>query len=265
MSTAGLAITPFRPQYLPPGWSAYTHPEGQRYFARDSCPRVVTEADLYSREVQDCVAHWIKAFEWHCTERLIPISDDAELFLEPDAELQSCRYYLVDYPNRVVFWLEEDAPDALDLPATVTATHLRLVLEAHNWTHVEYFSMHRCQDVDLSLDKLKTILLHARVDQLTSATSTFPYGAKECSEFLEVVKTAQGVSGHHGMGPFLIDVQSVCWTVTSWRRSLAYGILSVRIFASRLNPTSSRMLQSIIDSRSTTASNTPACRETSRS
>ncbi|EPT00615.1 hypothetical protein FOMPIDRAFT_1023728 [Fomitopsis schrenkii] len=179
------------PQYLPAGWFAHTHPEGQRYFARDSRPRVVTEADLYSRETQECVARWIKEIEWRSAEQQIPIRDDAEIFLEPDAESDSCRYYMVDYPSRVVFWLEELDTDVLDLPATVTDSHLRVVLEEHYWTHVEYFSMHRCQDVDLALDALKTVLLHARVDQLTSTTSTFPYGAKECTDFLDVVKAAQ--------------------------------------------------------------------------
>lgn len=181
-----------RPRYLPAGWFSYTHPEGQRYFARNSRPRVVTEADIYSHETQECVARWIKEIEWRCTEHQIPIRDDAEIFLEPDAESDSCRYYVVDYPGRVVFWLDGLDTDVLDLPPTVTDSHLRVVLEEHYWTHVEYFSMHRCQEVDLSLDTLKTILLHARVDQLTSVTSTFPYGAKECTEFLDVVKTAQG-------------------------------------------------------------------------
>lgn len=138
------------------------------------------------------MARWIKEIEWRSAEQQIPIRDDAEIFLEPDAESDSCRYYMVDYPSRVVFWLEELDTDVLDLPATVTDSHLRVVLEEHYWTHVEYFSMHRCQDVDLALDALKTVLLHARVDQLTSTTSTFPYGAKECTDFLDVVKAAQG-------------------------------------------------------------------------
>ena len=155
---------------------------------------------MYSDEIQGCVARWIKEFEWRCTEHQTLINDDAELFLQLGTESDLCRYYLVDYLNRVVFWLEENATDVLGLPATVTDTHLRLVLEEHYWIHVEYFSMHRCQEVDLSLDQLMTTLLHARVDQLTSATSTFPYGAKECAEFLDVVKTAHGSSNRVAMG-----------------------------------------------------------------
>ncbi|TFY63082.1 hypothetical protein EVJ58_g3464 [Rhodofomes roseus] len=179
------------PQYLPPGWSAYTHPEGQRYFARESKPRIITEANLHSLATQDLVAGYIEAFEQQCIEQKMLVPDDAELFLEPDVASTSCGYYLVDCSSRVVFWLEEVASDMLDLPATVTDSHLRIALEEHYWTHVEYFAMHRCREVDLSLAQLKTTLLHARVDQMTSATSTFPYNAKECSEFLEVVKAAQ--------------------------------------------------------------------------
>ncbi|KZT69941.1 hypothetical protein DAEQUDRAFT_709260 [Daedalea quercina L-15889] len=179
------------PQYLPPGWCAYTHPEGQHYFSHDSNPRVITEANLYSLATQEVVALWIEEFQRQCIERNITVLDDAEFYLEPDEESNSCRYYVADYANRVIFWLEEVATDLLGLPATVTDSHLRIALEEHYWTHVEYFSMHRCRQVNLSLEGLKTILLHARVDQLTSATSTFPYGANECSEFLNVVKTAQ--------------------------------------------------------------------------
>ncbi|KAH9922515.1 uncharacterized protein B0H18DRAFT_956243 [Fomitopsis serialis] len=179
------------PQYLPPFWSAHTHPEGQRYFVRESRPRIITEANLCSSAMQEIVATWIEAVERLCIEQQITLPDDTELYLEPNEDSGSCRYYAVDYPSRVVFWLEEASSDVLDLPATVTDSHLRIALEEHYWTHVEYFSMHRCRELDLSLEQLKSILLHARVDQMTSATSTFPYNAAECSGFLDVVKAAQ--------------------------------------------------------------------------
>ena len=221
---------------------------------------------MYSHTTQECVARWIKEFEWRCTEQQIPFTDDAELFLEPDAESDSCRYYVVDYPNRVVFWLEEVATDVLDLPATVTDTHLRFVLEEHYWTHVEYFSMHRCREVNLSLDTLKTVLLHARVDQLTSVASTFPYGATDCSGFLDVVKTAQGLQACFRSEVRSHYVQSAYQTVTSWRRSLVCGppLVSTRLVSSFYSA-SSCTLQCATDSQFITASSMPACRETNQS
>jgi len=207
------------PRYLPLGWSEYTHPEGQLYFVYQSSPRIVTEAYLYALDVQDKISYWIEQFNRRLAASATHLPESAELFLELE-EADTCLYYLVDYDARVEFWIEELDTEVLGLSPAVSDSHRRLELEEHFWTHMEYFPSHRCYELALFKDELTSVFLHARGDQLTSAYSTFPYSAKQCAEFLEVLSSAPCCS----VSPYSTSLIARLWGVVYRHRfSTHYG------------------------------------------
>lgn len=155
-----------RPCYLPPHWWAYVHPEGQVYFAHESSLRIVTEAYLYSPEVQEKISYWIQRINDLLLGNKISLPETVELFLELDDTTDSCLYYFVDHATRTEFWLEETPMDLLGLPLVVSDSHLQLVLEELYWCHIEFFPSHRIRELHLSCDELVTIFVHARAGEL---------------------------------------------------------------------------------------------------
>ena len=112
-----------RPTYLPPQWSAYTHPEGQLYFFRHAALRIVTEAYIYHPDIMAKVGDWSRVIEDLIAQKHIVLSDNVELFLQ--IEDNDCAYYFVDHATRIEFWLEELNTDDLNIPAVVSPSHLR--------------------------------------------------------------------------------------------------------------------------------------------
>ncbi|KAH9947504.1 hypothetical protein B0H21DRAFT_738308 [Amylocystis lapponica] len=182
------------PEYLPLGWTAHIHPEGKVYFACDATLKIVTEAYMYSRAVQEKIVHWTGVINELLFERHISLPDTAELFVELDDATESCLYYFVDHAAQTEFWLEELSTEFLDLPPAISESHLRLALEELYWNHVEHFPSHRSDQVSLRVDELTTAFVHARADHMTSEYSTFPYGAEECTNFLSVIRAARDYS-----------------------------------------------------------------------
>ncbi|PCH35236.1 hypothetical protein WOLCODRAFT_139818 [Wolfiporia cocos MD-104 SS10] len=183
--------TEHEPRYLPFGWSEYIHPEGQAYFACESRPRVVTEEYLYSPAIQEKITHWTGVFHDIVAAANVQLPDTVELFLALDGDSDSCRYYLVDYVAQVEFWIEEQASDVLGLPATVSDSHLKNVLHEHFWLHVEHFPSHRHSALCLNVTQLVDIFIHAQADNMTSAFSTFPYGATECAQYVGLLQAIE--------------------------------------------------------------------------
>lgn len=86
---------------------------------------------------------------------------------------------------------------------------LGLALETQYWLHVEYFPSHGVAGQNLSINELIDVYAQAQtgtlatirdraavdlgLDQLTSSTSTFPRTAKECKEFVKILKTYRGL------------------------------------------------------------------------
>ncbi|GBE84018.1 hypothetical protein SCP_0510780 [Sparassis crispa] len=209
------------PAYLPAGWSVHTHPEGQVYFSYESEISVVTEADLYSHEVQEKIAHWVAVVNSVLVERKTHVPRTAELFLELDSTGDSCFYYLVDHTARVEFWLQEITTDLqvlLDLPESVSDSHMRLALEELYWTHVEYFPSHHSKPLDLSADQLAGVFIHARTDQMTSDFSTFPYDAGQCTCFLDSIRSAQACI----LSPHSVCVIARLWVVVAHHRFITH-------------------------------------------
>ncbi|KAI0792372.1 hypothetical protein C8Q75DRAFT_731609 [Abortiporus biennis] len=187
------------PLYLPPAWTAYNHPEGNVYFARDSTPRVLVEINLYNRQNQDTVAEWIDIVDNLIRERNIHLSESVEIVLDPSPSGETCGYYLVDNSTRVEFWFDDEIDtESLGISPVASESHLPnenvfvgIALEELYWEHVEHFPSHPTTGQTLLIDDLTDVLLQSRADTLMSNTSTFPWSAQDCNNFLDVLKTAR--------------------------------------------------------------------------
>ncbi|EEB90677.1 hypothetical protein MPER_11083 [Moniliophthora perniciosa FA553] len=180
------------PQYLPPGWSPYTHPEGQLYFFRNTPLRIVTESYLYDSQTLTKALHWSKHIESILEDKQIPLSQHIELFIY--IEDDGCSYYLVNHATQTQFWLEEVDTSELGLSDLDSDSHLRLALTELYWAHVEYFPMHSGGLPAKVVDDLICVLSHALTE--------------ECRQLLDVVKVARDRS---------TDGHQVCAMARIWR------------------------------------------------
>ncbi|THU95142.1 hypothetical protein K435DRAFT_859854 [Dendrothele bispora CBS 962.96] len=139
-----------------------------------------------------------------------------------------CLYYFVNHTVRTQFWLEEVQTDELGIPDYDSPSHLRsnaislllsvhplttrieLYLEELYWSHVEHFCMHLYGGLPVKLiNEVICVFSHAMSgasefdygfraplisisspDQITSRTSTFFYGQKDCKKFLKLLTLA---------------------------------------------------------------------------
>lgn len=193
------------PVYLPPLWSVHDHPEGSVYFVRNTCPRVVTDAYLYEPRIQDSILKWIDVIDKAMVKLEIVLSESVELYLKPAEDEDTCYYYFIDHETRVEFWLESVEVGLLDLGAAVSDGHLRHALEEQYWNHVEQFPSHSPHGLDIRMPILVDIMMQGRADHLMSTTSTFPYSATECSNFIRLMTTAQDLDRCHSA--------QTCWSV----------------------------------------------------
>ncbi|KAF8884900.1 hypothetical protein CPB84DRAFT_1788808 [Gymnopilus junonius] len=177
------------PTYLPPHWSAVTHPEGNIYFYRNVGLRVVTNSYMYTPEIGEKTCAWATEAERQATNRGFPLTDSIELYLQVDDE--GCNYYFIDRVTQTVFWLDEYDTSELGLHPVVSPSHLKWVLEAQFWSHIENFSMHFGGLSRKSLEDLILIFSHAVADTLTSAVSTFPYDGPTCEKFLNLLLSSR--------------------------------------------------------------------------
>ena len=114
-----------RPQYLPPGWRSYVHPEGALYFHRRSQLNVVTGDDLSSVAASSHIHYWSDEVIKMFGEIGIPLSDSYELHLEFNEDQLSCGYYIVDHLKRCIFWLEPVSTDDVGMNLAFSMEHLR--------------------------------------------------------------------------------------------------------------------------------------------
>jgi hypothetical protein len=177
------------PTYLPPQWSASVHPEGKIYFSRNAGLRVVTDAYLYTPELGEQICAWADEVERQAADKDFALTDSVELFLQLDHE--DCNYYFIDRTTQTMFWLEQYDTSELGLHPVVSSSHLRMVLEAQYWSHIENFCMHFGGLPQKSIEDLILVFSHAVADNLTSALSTFPYDAATCEKFLNLLTSSR--------------------------------------------------------------------------
>ncbi|KAF9225806.1 hypothetical protein BS17DRAFT_777724 [Gyrodon lividus] len=183
-------------------WRRFIHPEGQPYFLLNHEEfAVVTEANLDDAETQGQIFDCLKLVKKELQCHKIRVPPRCELFLELGDDHTLCNYYFVDHAAKGLFWLEDLGTDLLDIPAAMSPSHLEQGLERLYWVHVEFFPMHHePHELEFSqiVDDLYNIISHGQADRLTSRTSTFPYTADTCRQFLKLLskKRGQRVDGY---------------------------------------------------------------------
>ncbi|TFK34486.1 hypothetical protein BDQ12DRAFT_763242 [Crucibulum laeve] len=205
------------PAYLPPQWSKHIHPEGEIYFARASVPAVVTTADLYNPEVAINVTRWINHILELSTEKTFVVHKNVELFIKIDAD-QDCFYYCVDKTSHVVFWVEDCDTSQLNLGVVTSTSHLKTLLEAEYWDHVQTFPMHTSGLPLENIDELISILTHAAADHLTSSSGTPGFDAEKCMKFVKILKATRD---NHRNG-YTTCVAARLWNVIQHTRQWNY-------------------------------------------
>ncbi|KAF7424488.1 hypothetical protein PC9H_009795 [Pleurotus ostreatus] len=212
------------PTYLPESWASYAHPEGQLYFCRHSTPVIVTEAYLYNSENMRRVATWLTLIEALCEERQVVIHSGVELFLQ--LEESGCAYYFVDHLSRTEFWLDQFDTNEIGLDQVASEEHLKLALNEHYWSHVEYFPGHFGGLEESTVVELISIFSHATLDRMTSAVCTFPYTPKDCRNYMDLLKTAR----ENTQDMYNVCVIARLWVlVTNHRFTTHYGQESSRL------------------------------------
>ncbi|KAF8137515.1 hypothetical protein EV363DRAFT_1318186 [Boletus edulis] len=187
-----------------PKWQRLVHPEGQPYFvlSGEFAFAVITEANMEDAQTQGRILDGITAAntQLYCHDTKIP--PRCELFLELGHDQVTINYYFVDHIERELFWLEDLCTEFLNIPPAASSSHLKTELRRLYWVHVEFFPMHHVHEQQLEfskmVDDLCNVISHGQADRLTSKTSTFPYTADTCRQFLELLsrKRGQRMDGH---------------------------------------------------------------------
>ncbi|KAF9563823.1 hypothetical protein CPC08DRAFT_661385 [Agrocybe pediades] len=177
------------PAYLPPMWFSAVHPEGKVYFYRSSGLRMVTDAYLYNPEVSQAICSWAEELERQFEEKGFVWTEAIEAFLQPSGN--DCNYYIVDRDTQTVFWLEDCDTSDLGLLPVASPFHLKMLLEAQFWTHIENFSMHFGGLPQKSIDDLILVMSHGLADNITSSLRTFPFDTATCQRLLDLLTSSR--------------------------------------------------------------------------
>jgi len=160
---------------------------------------------LYTPAVGEQICAWAREVEKQAADKGFVLTDCVELFLQLEDE--DCNYYFVDRATQTLFWLEKYETSELGLHPVVSSSHLKSVLEAQYWSHVENFCMHFGGLPQKSIDDLILVFSHALADTLTSTLSTFPYDASTCEKFLNLLTSSRDR---------IHDGHTVCFVARLW-------------------------------------------------
>ncbi|TFK88156.1 hypothetical protein K466DRAFT_85636 [Polyporus arcularius HHB13444] len=211
-------ISQSQPRYLPPTWNSYIQPEGQLYFASDATPRTVTDVNFHDDVKQEKVVRFAELACKIAEARNIVLPETSELYLEPAKTEDSAYYYFVDHATQTVFWLDEHNSESFGLDDVVSETQSAFLLEYQYWYHIQCFPSHRAHHLSLRLDELIPVFLHGECDQRTSPTSTFPYAAKQCKEFLRLLQYAK----ENPYSPFNVCFVARLWSILANHRHFTF-------------------------------------------
>ncbi|KAG8929753.1 hypothetical protein FRC02_005101 [Tulasnella sp. 418] len=255
---------------LPLGWYDYIHPEGAKYFYNPAL-RLITPSDILKQDIWEFIVEAFRNMVESIKEkgRELPLSTEVYLELQSDASHGECRYYLIDHNTRVVYWAEDISTEKLGLEAVASPEHMsalmpfyylipnsssRIIeslLTPEYWLHVEHFPMHNIYPLGAE-EELMAVLGHDIVDDKTAPTSTTPYSAEECKQFLRALEVMK-----HNMNSTQHDGYRLCTVARLWlmiartRHVNAYGLKAPRLDRLQsLGPTdigegSSRVLEAL--------------------
>ncbi|KAG1734998.1 hypothetical protein EDB19DRAFT_1638662 [Suillus lakei] len=172
-------------------WSARVHPEGALYF--HDTRGIYTDTSMRDKKrrvgMDVCINELLALMP--CGLQLY--SGDIELVVElirsrRDMGSLVCRYYFVDHPNRLLFWLH-------DLP---TERIFDGVQGVEKWSHIKYAIEHQYWQVchclypsklpsTQLLKELKEVIVHASAEIITTDLSLSPFDSDELSKILDLI------------------------------------------------------------------------------
>ncbi|KAG8906980.1 hypothetical protein FRB99_005622 [Tulasnella sp. 403] len=213
------------------GWTPLIHPEGDTYFWFQT-KGLVTASDVKEPQVRARVEAAHKAIFERLPALDIPARDltAIEIFISipPDAASGFVDYYLVDHHTRHPFWVDHVNPATLELPLVDNEASLKSLLTPEYWTHLEYFPQHQAYP-QYAEDELIGILEHGSIDDMTSPGSTCPWSAKECQQFLKLVRSFRTSGGFVPIGYRLVCTARLWTTIARTRHINSYGLRNPRL------------------------------------
>ncbi|KAG9014794.1 hypothetical protein FRB90_005171 [Tulasnella sp. 427] len=185
---------------LPEGWTELIHPEGSVYYVNDqhsiisnTNPRLPGALSTFTAAISEIKAKIPPESNSQAIEIYLNISSYLKLPAKVCVE-----YYLVDYDNKTIFWIEEVDTRTAFAGANVvfgqfeSMKHLRLALESEFWTHIEYYPCHQLSYDLRAEQELAEVLRRDSVDDMTAPGAVSPYGADECAQYLKLIEQPHG-------------------------------------------------------------------------
>ncbi|KAG1734997.1 hypothetical protein EDB19DRAFT_1122884 [Suillus lakei] len=200
-------IPPIKRDYSDPqdsgNWSSRVHPEGALYF-HDAVRGIYTDSSM--RDGRRRVGTDV------CINKLLALmpcglqlrSGDIELVVElirgEDERSLVCRYYFVDHPNRLLFWLHEISTEELfdGVQGVEKWSHIKYAIEHQYWQHCELYPSDKLLGTQL-LKELKALVLHASAETITTDSSLSPFNSDELSKILDLIDRFGDVQGAHSI------------------------------------------------------------------
>ncbi|KAI9458588.1 hypothetical protein BJY52DRAFT_412811 [Lactarius psammicola] len=181
---------------------------------------IVTEANISETGVSDQLNAWLAVIRNTINEEHVHLRDSSDLFLEINQDAGTCNYYFADHGLRTVFWLHTLNTIGVGLSPSCSRSCLQYSLEENYWIHVELFPGTASKYSAKALNELQVVFSHARADAPTLKTLTFPYTAKECGEFVDLLERSKD----RVSSPYVItDVARLWAAVANYRSFIHFG------------------------------------------
>ncbi|KAG1805185.1 uncharacterized protein BJ212DRAFT_877498 [Suillus subaureus] len=184
-------------------WCARVHPEGALYF-HDSVRGIYTDSNMRNEtrrsSMASCIDELLALMASRCGLQLHSggIELVVELTRNPNHH-RVCRYYFVDHPNRLLFWLDE-MPTARIFDGVLGVekwSHIKYAIQHQYWQHCELYPSDKLPGRQL-LKELKEVVMHASAEIITTDLSLSPFDADELSKILDLIDRLENdVQGAH--------------------------------------------------------------------
>ncbi|KAF8549038.1 hypothetical protein OG21DRAFT_1421972 [Imleria badia] len=182
---------------VPEGWTAYRHPEGALYFVHCES-KTFTEVDICDEDIRSDIEYFrdflFSELETEINTRKISESlkvNEVQLVLEPQVDKLGvmCCYYFVNPPTRSLFWLDnwDGYKMFRDCRGTLSTPHKGLAIQAHYWSHWDFFP-NFCDVTQELKNEVINMILHGICDHITSNSSTCPLNPEGLKNHLYLIE-----------------------------------------------------------------------------
>jgi hypothetical protein len=174
-------------------WLACVHPEGALYFY-DSVHGIYTDSNMKDEarrsSMTSCIDELLALMTSRCGLELC--SGKIELVVELARggrdHHRVCRYYFVDHPNRLLFWLHEIRTERIfdGVLGVEKWSHAKYAIQHQYWQHCELYPSNELPNPQL-LKELKQVVIHASAEIITTDLSLSPFDGDELSKILDLI------------------------------------------------------------------------------